>query len=91
MSKTLDLIRNHRAVESISVEDGGDLIMVYLNFGYNRYGRCSDGYTKGFHRESGQTPTDALNWVRREVGVCTDPECERCTGNDPYYLIGKGR
>lgn len=79
MSKTLELIRNHKKVYDISIEDGGDLIMVYLNKGYCRYGTgCGDGYSKGFNREAGQTPTDALRWVRQDVYQCVDPDCPRC-------------
>tara|TARA_R110000822_G_scaffold44489_11_gene119327 strand:- start:502 stop:759 length:258 start_codon:yes stop_codon:yes gene_type:complete len=82
---TLDLIRKHKAVHEISIEDGGDLIMVYLKKGWNRYGICSDGYTKGFRKEFGDTQTTALKWVRSGVYECDDSKCERCTGDNPYY------
>ncbi|MEQ6332909.1 hypothetical protein [Sphingobium sp. MK2] len=86
--KTIDTIRSHKRVREVTIEQGGDLIMVQLAKGWNRYGRCSDGYSKGFDRDNGDTVTDALNWVRREVHQCDDPRCPRCrpeTDEDKQY------
>ncbi|ARK07505.1 hypothetical protein LAV_00130 [Sphingobium phage Lacusarx] len=92
MSKTIELIRNHKRVESVTVQDGGDTLWVYLVKGWNRYGRCGDGYSKGFYRDNGETATSALNWVRREIHECKDATCPRCrpqTAEDIAFYGGE--
>lgn len=91
MTRTLQLLKAHKRVKSVSVEQGGDLIMVNLAKGWNRYGRCSDGYCKGFDRDNGDTVTSALIWVRREVHRCEDVTCSRCHPRTPEDIAFYGK
>lgn len=77
---TLETLKRHPRVEDVSVEEGGDLIMVTLKAPWSRYGTGRvDGYSKGFQAEDGysegrdepytmaQNAKRALDWVRHDV------------------------
>jgi hypothetical protein len=77
---TLETLKRHPRVADVTVEQGGDLIMVTLKAPWSRYGTGrADGYSKGFDAEDGYAENDdkpytmaqnaarALHWVRHEV------------------------
>lgn len=83
---TVTEIRRNRRVEDVSVEEGGDLLMVTLARGWARYGTgCIDGTVKGFQIDEvdpkGEDETytahvvAALEWVRNDVQPCDCPRC----------------
>lgn len=77
------LLRNPR-VESVSVEQGGDFLMIILAKGWSRYGTGRrDGWSKGFDLDDLSDPDSdsfdpeahvkaALRWVRSEVTKCDE-------------------
>lgn len=79
MVTTLETLKRHKRVESVSVESYGDLLLVTLAAPWSRYGTGrSDGYSCGFDADDGideigreytqaENAARALRWVRHEV------------------------
>lgn len=80
MSRIFDTLKRHPRVADVTLEEGGDLIMVTLKAPWSRYGTGRrDGYSKGFQAEDAyaegrddpytldQNARRALHWVRHEV------------------------
>lgn len=74
---SLNTLRRHRLVQEVSVEDGGDLLFVYLKPGFHEVGddtRRSRSFNVWDHEyETGREETTdeaaarALMWLRRDV------------------------